>query len=253
MCVCVCACVLPQYSERSSCLVGTVATAMSLWSCGSKLIAFRLRAAATSRRDTEQLGRQRADLFHVRTSVLTCMCVGVFLFFFFMSDSTGLLELITPPAPDLRSLGGRAEGAAACAHRSLNNTQSPRCSTFHHSDSGDTLPAVASEGAHRGDPVHSLLSRIIMQVLPFFYDYYERFTLNYKEGFFVCVCVCVDVAETVALSNVKRTPDVPVRLNLLSEEIARRRGHLLMFRTLLCKMNGRTRPPSPHPPNCEQH
>lgn len=57
---------LSQYSERSSCLVGgTVATAIGLLSCSSKVIGFRLRAAATSRHDTEQLGRQRADLFRV--------------------------------------------------------------------------------------------------------------------------------------------------------------------------------------------
>lgn len=52
-----------------------------------------------------------------------------------------------------------------------------------------------------------------MQVLPF-YDDYELFTLNYKECF-------VDVVARVVLSNVKRTPDVPIRLNPLSEEIAR--------------------------------
>lgn len=57
---------LSQYSERSSCLVGgTIATAIGLLSCSSKVIGFRLRAAATSRHDTEQLGRQRADLFRV--------------------------------------------------------------------------------------------------------------------------------------------------------------------------------------------
>lgn len=34
------------------------------------------------------------------------------------------------------------------------------------------------------------------------------------------------------LSNVKRMPDVPIRLNLLSEEEARSRGHLLIFLNL---------------------
>lgn len=57
--------VLSQCSERSSCLVGTVATAMDLLSSGSKLIRFRSRADATSRHDAEQLGRQQADLFRV--------------------------------------------------------------------------------------------------------------------------------------------------------------------------------------------
>lgn len=47
-----------------------------------------------------------------------------------------------------------------------------------------------------------------------FFDDYELFTLNYKECF-------VDVVARVVLSNVKRTPDVPIRLNPLSEEIAR--------------------------------
>lgn len=122
-----------------------------------------------------------------------CACVsefvfGVFLFFLvsfsFMSDSTGLLELITPPAPDLRSLGRRAGGTATCTYKSLNNTQSPCCFTFHSSDSlvryNLGVHTVAPE-----EPVGTiwsilLLSRVIMQVLPF-YDYYELFTLNYKE------------------------------------------------------------------------
>lgn len=50
-----------------------------------------------------------------------------------------------------------------------------------------------------------------MQVLPFYNDY-ELFTLNCR--------VFVDATVRGALSNVKRTPDVPVRASLLSEEIA---------------------------------
>lgn len=63
-----------------------------------------------------------------------------------------------------------------------------------------------------------------MQVLPF-YDFLWAFYTELQRVF-------VDMVETVVLSNVKRMPDVPIRLNLLSEEEARSRGHLLIFRNL---------------------
>lgn len=65
-----------------------------------------------------------------------------------------------------------------------------------------------------------------MQVLPF-YDYYELFTLNCR--------VFVDAAASGALSNVKRTPDVPVRLSLLSGDSSALRTPV-RFLNLLCRM-----------------
>lgn len=67
---------------------GTIETAMSC-----RLIGFRLRAAATSSHDAEQLGRQQADLLCVRKN--DCVIVYVSTSIFVMSDSTGLLEFPT--------------------------------------------------------------------------------------------------------------------------------------------------------------
>lgn len=54
-----------------------------------------------------------------------------------------------------------------------------------------------------------LLPGNIMQVLPF-YDFLWAFYTELQRVF-------VDLVKTVVLLNVKRTPDVPIRLNLLSE------------------------------------
>lgn len=172
----VCVCVVPVFWE----------VFLSGWNSSNsheclepRLEAHWVQVTATSRHDTEQLGRQQADLFRVGASVLMCLCVGVFF------SCQILLELITPPAPDLRSLGRRTEGAATCTYKSLNNTQSPCFSTFRLTDWQVTNNLGVQTVAWQ-EPVGKiwsilLLSNTIMQVLPF-YDYYELFTLNYKES-----------------------------------------------------------------------
>lgn len=68
---------------------------MGLLSCRSELTGFRLRAVATSRRVTEQPGRRHTSCY-VRVHSCACMLEGLCLLVF-LSDSTGLLELIVHP------------------------------------------------------------------------------------------------------------------------------------------------------------
>ncbi|KAG7229581.1 hypothetical protein INR49_012596 [Caranx melampygus] len=68
---------LSQYSVRSSCLVQVGETIAATTSWGSKLIGFRLRAAATSRHDAEHLGRQQADLFRL-SEIHSCLWTDTF-------------------------------------------------------------------------------------------------------------------------------------------------------------------------------
>lgn len=78
-------CVLSQYSERSSCLVGTVATAMSLLSRSSKLTGFRLRRQAVM--TLSNWGDNKPISSVLEWVSYCCMCVGVF---FSCQDSTGI-------------------------------------------------------------------------------------------------------------------------------------------------------------------
>lgn len=130
--------------------------------------------------------------------------------------TTGISNLITPPAPDLRSLGKKAGGAANCYLQHLK--QHTITLLFHISLVWLSLATRLSNlGLHAAaweEPVGTiwsilLLPRINMQVLPF-YDFLWAFYTELQSLF-------VDVVKTVVLSNVKRTPDVPIRLNLLSE------------------------------------
>lgn len=205
---------------------------MGLLSCGSKLIGFRLRAAATSRHVAEQLGRQQANLF---CRVNVCACVYEYFSHVRFCWTTGISNLITPPAPDLRSLGRREGGAANCYLQHLK--QHTITLSFHFPLvwlSGDTSSNLGLHAVAWEEPIGTiwsvlLLSRIIMQVLPF-YDFLWAFYTELQRIF-------VDMVETVVLSNVKRTPDVPIRLNLLSAEIAWSWGHLLIFWIFsMCKM-----------------
>lgn len=60
-----------------------------------------------------------------------------------------------------------------------------------------------------------------MQVLPF-YDFLRAFYIKLPRVF-------VDVVKTVVLSNVKRSPDVPIRLNPFVRERTWSRVHLSIF------------------------
>lgn len=97
------------------------------------------------------------------------MCVRVYEYFSHVRFcwTTGISNLITPPAPDLRSLGRRAGGAANCYLQHLK--QHTITLLFHFSLSltlsGDTfcvnlgLHTVAWEGARRDGLVNSFITQ----------------------------------------------------------------------------------------------
>lgn len=81
-----------------------------------------------------------------------------------------------------------------------------------------------------------------MQVLPF-YDFLWSFYTELQWGF-------VDLVKTVVLLNVKRTPDVPIQLDLLSERESSVSRKPVNFRNLFSVQNDSHSRPTP---NCEQH
>lgn len=212
--------VLSQYSERSSCLEvgGTLATAMGLLSCGSKLIGFRLRAAATSRHDANWGDNKPISSAFVKEWV--CECVCEYFSHVRFCWTTGISNLITPPAPDLRSLGRRAGGAANCY---LQHLKQHTITLLFHFSFGLTLATRLSNlgSVAREEPVGTiwsilLLPRVIMQVLPF-YDFLWAFYTELQRVF-------VDVAKTVVLSNVKKDAWCAHSIESFVREITRSRG-----------------------------
>lgn len=96
--------------------------------------------------------------------------------------------------------------------------------------SGEVQPwgtHCSPRGARRDDLVYSFIIQSNYASVTFLWLLWAFYTELQR--------VFVDVVETVVLSNVKRTPDVPIQLNLLSEEIARCGGHLFTFWTFCAK------------------
>lgn len=106
--------------------------------------------------------------------VNVCVCAYKYCSHVRFCWTTGISNLITPPAPDLRSLGRRAGGAANCYLRHLKQHTITLLFQFCQSTlSGDTQCKLELHSVAWDEPVGTiwsnlLLPRIIMQVLPFF-------------------------------------------------------------------------------------
>lgn len=207
---------------------------MGLLSCGSKLIGFRLRAAVMTLSTGDTTSRSLPCL--LKEWVCECVCARVYEYFSHVRFcwTTGISNLITPPAPDLRSLGRRAGGAANCYLQHLKQ----HTITLSHLSSVWLSPAtrLSDLGLHaaaREEPVGTiwsilLLPRIIMQVLPF-YDFLWAFYTELQRVF-------VDVVKTSCAFKCEKDAWCAHSIESFVREITRSWGHLLIFWIFsLCK------------------